>query len=232
MGRTITLAAEAGRRTTISWYEPGETHRAHRHGEAQVSCLLAGDYAEDSPSGSRVASGAVVSIKPAGFEHENRFGEDGALILSTALPDAPLVDRYRVGRAAAARRLLAAGPGGLSRLCGALRDVAPGDRPTPWLQEARLRLASGETSARVARDLGLHPVRFAALFRAACHEPPSAWRQARRLSRAVAGAVVGRQRLADVAAEAGFADQAHMTRAMTAATGFSPGVLRRLFAAA
>ncbi len=230
MGRTITLAADVGRRTTISWYEPGETHRAHRHGEAQVSCLLAGDYAEDSPAGPREAFGAVVSVKPAGFEHENRFGGDGALILSTALPDGPFVEAYRIGRAGAARGLLAAGPAGLARLCAGLLDAGTDARPAPWVPEARLRLAAGEASARVARDLGLHPVRFAALFRAACQEPPSAWRQGRRLSRAVAGVVAGRRRLADLAAEAGFADQAHMTRVMTAATGFSPGALRRLFA--
>ncbi|MDP2259972.1 MAG: AraC family transcriptional regulator [Caulobacter sp.] len=232
MGRTITLAAQGDRRTTISWYEPGETHRAHRHGEAQISCLLAGDYAEDSLSGPREAFGGAVSVKPAGFEHENRFGVDGALILSVALPDAPFAERYRIGRATAGRDLLAAGPAGLAMLCGGLRESEPDARPAVWLNGARQRLASGAASAEVARGLGLHPVRFAALFRAAFREPPSAWRQARRLSRAVTGVVAGQARLADLAVEAGFSDQAHMTRAVKAATGFSPGVLRRLFVAA
>ncbi|MFA7263635.1 MAG: AraC family transcriptional regulator [Caulobacter sp.] len=232
MGRTITLATQGGRRMTISWYEPGETHRAHRHGEAQVSCLLAGDYAEDSPSGPREAFGAMVSVKPAGFEHENRFGADGALILSAAPPEAPFVSRYRIGRAPAGRALLAAGPAGLAALCVSLTDSETDARPAAWLDLARARLASGAASTEVARGLGLHPVRFAALFRAACNEPPSAWRQARRLSRAVAGVVAGHGRLADLAAEAGFSDQAHLTRAMKAATGFSPGALRRLFATA
>lgn len=231
MGRTITLAAQAGRRTTISWYEPGETHRAHRHDQAQVSCLLAGDYAEDSLSGPREAFGGAVSIKPAGFEHENRFGADGALILSTVLADAPFAGRYRIGRAPAARAALAA-DGPLATLCDGVQDGGATGPPAAWLEGARLRLASGAASAEVARALSLHPVRFAALFRAAFREPPSAWRQARRLSRAVSGIVAGGAALADLAAEAGFSDQAHMTRAIKAATGFTPGALRRLFSVA
>jgi AraC-like DNA-binding protein len=43
-------------------------------------------------------------------------------------------------------------------------------------------------------------------------------------------ALAGRRPLADIAAETGFADQPHMTRAITALTGVSPRAWRRALA--
>lgn len=212
MGRTVTLRADGGRRLALSWYAPGEHHPAHRHAEAQLSRLLAGDYAEDSDHGPRRVSGAAFSAKPGGFAHENRFGEDGALMLSVCLAEAPFVTRYG----------LVGGDGEDLALLPAA--------PPAWLAQASREVAAGGRTRRIANDLGLHPVRFAQLFRRHYREAPSAWRQSRRLARAAGRIVVGREPLADLAAEAGFADQAHMSRAMKAATGFSPAALRRLFA--
>ncbi|MDQ3124498.1 MAG: helix-turn-helix domain-containing protein, partial [Pseudomonadota bacterium] len=82
----------------------------------------------------------------------------------------------------------------------------------------------------LARTLGLHPVRFARLFREAFAQSPTAARQNRRAAQAVDRLIRTRTPLAEIAAAEGFADQAHLSRAINQTTGWSPGRLRRLFA--
>jgi AraC family transcriptional regulator len=104
-------------------------------------------------------------------------------------------------------------------------DAAP-----RWLQRAEEFLHAhfrGPVSLRdVAREAGVHPVYFARVFRRRHGCPDSAYLRALRL--AEAGRLVLRPgwSLATAAAEAGFADQAHMTRCFARQFGFSPGALR------
>lgn len=78
-----TVVSETGRhRLVLTHYAPEEECRAHRHMESQISLLLVGAYEETSSEGRRTVAGASLSCKPEGFEHENRFGEHGALMLS------------------------------------------------------------------------------------------------------------------------------------------------------
>lgn len=85
MSVSVTLEASPTRRLALSHYAPGEECRPHRHAWAQVSLLLAGGYVEDSDQGRARADGPGLSAKPGRFEHENRFGAAGALILSLNL---------------------------------------------------------------------------------------------------------------------------------------------------
>jgi AraC-like DNA-binding protein len=57
--------------------------------------------------------------------------------------------------------------------------------------------------------------------------PPRVFVAEQRLRLALALLPCGERTLADVALEAGYADQAHFTRAVRAATGRTPGALRR-----
>ena len=234
------LEASMTRRLVLSHYAPGEECRPHRHDRAQISLLLAGGYVEESEEGCARADGPCLSCKPTRFEHQNRFGEAGALILSLNLDATSSSDRYFVAR----------GPEGLSgrafrRMAAdgtAIKDLA-GTRPiglppaavspSPWLTEARDRLLGdpGLTVGALARALGMHPVCFARLFRQAFSQSPTAARQNRRAARAIHGLVRTGTPLAEIAASEGFADQAHMSRVIGKATGWSPGRLRRLFAA-
>ncbi|GAA0869415.1 AraC family transcriptional regulator [Brevundimonas basaltis] len=239
MSVSVTLEASTGRRLVLTHYAPGEECRPHRHDWAQVSLLLAGGYVEDSDEGRARADGPGLSAKPARFEHQNRFGDGGALILSLNLESiAP--ERYAVARPAAAGRdtlrRMSAGETGMAVLAGHLPGepssslVAPG----PWLQQAHDRLLAepGMSVAALARSCGLHPVRFARLFREAFAQSPTAARQNRRAAHAVDRLVRSGAPLAEIAAAEGFADQAHLSRAIARATGWNPGRLRRLFIAA
>ena len=239
MSVSVTLEASASHRLVLSHYAPDEECRPHRHDRAQISLLLAGGYVEDSEEGRARADGPRISRKPSGFEHQNRFGDAGALILSLNLDASPAPDRYCV----------APGPEGLSgrALRGMADDgtalatlaervpagpAAPSAPPRLWLAGARERLLdeSGLTIGALARTLGMHPVRFARLFREAFAQSPTAARQNRRAARAIDRLVRGRTPLAGIAAEEGFADQPHFSRVISGVTGWSPGRLRRLFA--
>lgn len=86
-------------------------------------------------------------------------------------------------------------------------------------------LASPLALESVAAAVGLSPYHFARLFKAATGLPPHAWRVQRRLE-AVRRALrtgVGPGGLAGLAAEVGFADQAHLTRVFKRAYGVTPG---------
>jgi AraC-like DNA-binding protein len=90
-------------------------------------------------------------------------------------------------------------------------------------------LTESVTIAAAAEELGGSPTGLARSFARAFGIPPHAWLLGRRLELA-RERIVGGAALADVAAELGFADQAHLTRAVRAETGHTPGRLRTLLA--
>ena len=236
---TAALDAGPGLQVVLAHYAPGESCRPHRHGGAQVSLVLAGGYREDSDAGEVRVDGAALSAKPAGFEHENLFGDAGALILAVNLPPAPPFATYRVARG------IAGGPAalaGASRIgAAAVADLAlrlrdADDRAVTRdesLDDVRDRLAADDRSRSkvLSRTLGLHPVQFARRFREAFGEAPRTVRLWGRTSRAIDRIVRTATPLAELACAEGFADQAHMTRAVKQTTGFTPARLRRLLAA-
>lgn len=201
----------------------------HRHGHAYAALVLAGGYAEAGDNGRRLAQAGDVILHDVFEAHANRFDHRGAVVLNlplAVLPDTPcafmrIADPDAVARLAerdtrAARACLfdqlapaPAQPGDWrDTLARALRespDLVLGD----WATETGLDPATVSRGFRDAFDVS--PVRYRAEARAR-----AAWR---RLSEGGP--------LADLAAETGFADQAHMTRAIVALTGLAPGAWRR-----
>jgi AraC-like DNA-binding protein len=239
MSVSVTLQASSCHRLILSHYAPGEECRAHRHERAQVSLLLAGGYVEDSEKGRARADGPGLSRKPGGFEHQNRFGDAGALILSLNVDATPASGPYFVARGpeglgGRALRRMADDGTAIAALAGSLPGgiTPPSPPPSPWLTEAhdRLLAESGLTIGALAGTFGLHPVRFARVFREAFAQSPTAARQNRRAARAIDRLIRSGTPLAGIAADEGFSDQAHLSRVISHVTGWSPGRLRRLFA--
>lgn len=125
-------------------------------------------------------------------------------------------------------------------LAGLLLEAAarPTPRPGRGSFERRARLVDDARQA-VAADIGLRLDELAGLmgvsayhlsrtFRRLTGQTLSRYRLRLRLHRAMERLAAGDRDLAGVAAESGFADQAHLTRALREETGFTPGAVRRV----
>lgn len=123
----------------------------------------------------------------------------------------------------------------LEEVLAALLQHAPstaGVAPRPsgvdaaTLARARDRLADEATAlpslAELAQGAGVGRYQFLRAYAAAFGLPPHAWAQQQRLVRAEARLVQGLT-LAEAAADSGFADQSHMTRAFRRFRGYTPG---------
>lgn len=105
-----------------------------------------------------------------------------------------------------------------------VRGVPPG-----WLTRVRDALEEECVPTRIlAEREGVHPVTLARLFRLHFGTSPSAYRRHARARRAAALLADTRQPLAEVALEAGYSDQAHLTRDLRTVLGITPRVARRL----
>lgn len=109
------------------------------------------------------------------------------------------------------------------------------DAASPWLRRARDALRDDPAFAlqpgglaRLARQIGVHPVHLARSFRATLGTTPGDYARARRLQAAAARLLRGGEALAEVAQAAGYFDQAHFTRAFRAAFGLPPARWRAL----
>jgi AraC family chemosensory pili system transcriptional regulator ChpD len=101
--------------------------------------------------------------------------------------------------------------------------------PEVALAEERLRAewAVPPTLDALAGSLGVSPVHLVRAFNRQHGLPPYAWLNVLRLKEARRRLMAG-EAVAAVAADLGFADQAHLTRRFKAAFGITPGAYRRL----
>jgi AraC family transcriptional regulator len=99
------------------------------------------------------------------------------------------------------------------------------------VRRARERLrdapADGVSIAAIAAEAGVHPVHLARMFRACYGTSPGSYARRVRLDRAAERLAATDVPLAEVATDAGFADQSHFTRAFRRHTGLPPGRYRR-----
>ncbi|MEU8237442.1 helix-turn-helix domain-containing protein [Actinoplanes missouriensis] len=114
----------------------------------------------------------------------------------------------------------------IAELVGALLPV-PG-LPHPLVEEVRELLHADPALdlAALAAAVGWSPWHLSRSFRLATGDTLRAYRRRLRV-RAALDAIDDGGELAAVAVRTGFADQAHMTRAIAAETGMPPGALRR-----
>lgn len=200
----------------------------HRHAQAYAALIVAGGYEESGSFGRyRVHAGEVLLHRS--FDaHLDRFGSTGAGILNFPLHRQPV---FGLGRVADPDRLVQLARkdfvAATEALLKQLSPVTPTITDWPDLlafdlfKDPTLQLRAWaerqglarETLARgFGRVFGVTPAAFRAEARAR-----SAWL-------GISGAAAP---LAQVAEETGFADQAHMTRAIGQLTGCPPGYWRR-----
>lgn len=201
----------------------------HRHTEAYVAVVLAGSYVEAGDGGRvRAGPGTVIAHEPLSA-HRDDFGAAGAVVLNLPAIDGvagtgTVADIDAVARAAE-RDLRAAGQALAEQFRPAvlssgdwpdrLADALAGNPDLPisqWADAAGLDPAS--VSRGFARAYGVTPKRF---------------RLEARVRRAIRCLSSWHGSLAAFAADHGFADQAHLARAVRAMTGMTPQRLRAKF---
>jgi len=238
-------------------YRPGTQYRPHAHPELHFSLVLSGQVRE-VVGGQEASGGPLsVVAKDAGVVHANTFG-GGTRLARLTLQSGTLAslvdDRARaeswhwshrpdvaahflrlVRRARSPASLFPAHDPDVVDLLAAFtaRPANPArGRPPAWLttvmDELRERWRPGTTVADVARRAGVHPVYLARCVRRWYGTSVARELRDHRLRRAIARIADSGQTVSTIAHETGFSDEAHCCRAVTQATGLSPGRYRAL----
>ena len=243
------LCDTAERRIALTWYPPGHAMAAHAHDVDQRSVLLAGALEERAGSQTSTLQAGTAGFKAAGVRHANLYGRDGALILAIDGPapgDVRDQGEWRWRQAwglNAIRRVLGATLSGgvclteaandLVALAGPTDGSADAPRAPRWLGRVREAIDDDPAAARVealAAEAGVHRVHLSRRFADVFSVPFSLYRRRAMTARGVRTLLHEQDGVAAAAAEAGFADQAHFTRALKAETGLTPARLAAAFA--
>jgi len=200
----------------------------HRHDQAYVAVVLCGSYEECGSRGRLRASPGDVLLHNAFDAHLNRFRHTGAQILN--LVGAGPARGFGLGRVtdpdaiarAAERDPIEAGV----RLHEQLRETACTPEDWPDILAHDLLSNPGCCLKSWAEKHGLAAETVSRGFRKVFGLTPASFRAEARAQRAFALIVESEASLVSIAAAAGFADQAHMSRATRALTGLPPATWR------
>ncbi|MBS0334463.1 MAG: helix-turn-helix domain-containing protein [Proteobacteria bacterium] len=212
-------------------HAPRETLPRHLHDHAFAAVVLSGAYVEAGDTGRHWMTAGDVLLHQAWESHLDRFGAGGAEVLVLEIADADARARPPAGRVAdpdALARL--AEPDRAAAARAMLAQLLPkpanaGDWPDQLacaLHEDPALCLGAWASAR-----GLHLGSISRGFRQVFGMTPAGYRLVQRTRRAIAAVRATAEPLSLIAHDCGFADQAHMTRAIRTLARASPAVLRR-----
>jgi AraC family transcriptional regulator len=242
---------------TLSDYAPAFTVPSHAHTRPYFCYVSAGGFREVGVGGSYVASRGALVFHPAGETHSDEFGASGGRCFNIEISDdlglarEPGVVRGRAVRYAAelfremrawdaASAVVAEG---LARALVArvgfdvevARERRPARRASIDLSRAVERLRADPCNppslATLASDAGLDALAFARSFRKQYGCGVGAFVRAERVEMAKRALAESARTVSAIAAELGFADQAHLTRVFRDATGWTPAAFRRAMVA-
>lgn len=188
--------------------------------------MLDGTYSEAGDRGRRALEPGDFAVHRSLDGHCNALRSAGAIVLN--LPAVPLAPGFYRAEAADAAILLArTGEPAAAAACladGCMR--LPEEEDWPDRLAAALRKDVDLPLRRWAAEHGLRPTRLAEGFSSLFGATPKRFRAELRAAKAVRLIRSSPTPLAQLAAELGFTDQAHMTRAVLAVAGRTPGRLR------
>lgn len=241
-----------------TWYPPGLEQPPHVHGVMGVTLVVRGMIRELACRREELATSLSVVVKPAGVEHADEVGPEGAHTLQICfdpsavrswLGDDHGLDRWswlhgrQISREMLAllRQVRRTRHGGgpaeiedsvLDVLAAAREEPAVRGQPPTWLRRVREalddRLDESVSVASLARHAGTHPISVSRAFRRHFACTITEYRRRERLRRAARLIEGSRQQLSAVAHAVGYADHAHLCRAFRVGTGLSPSQFRAL----
>jgi len=202
----------------------------HRHADSYLALVLSGGYEEAGDGGRhRVRAGQVV-MHGAFEAHLNRYDAEGSEVLDLALPSwmEPSTVLMQAPDPDTAVRLAERDPQeALAFLLATMKPLS--HRLLDWPDELAHAMAH-DPHLRLqdwARERQLADATISRGFRQVFGIAPSAYRIQLKSRLAWRQAAGGCETLSSIAARAGFCDQAHMTHAVRAITGRTPGAWRR-----
>lgn len=231
----------------VAMVASGSRFRGHAHDSVHVAVVLSGGFVEREGSTWRDVEPGLLRVSAAA-SHDLTFGPEGARCLvieadstleavnltTLARPQFlrldPWLDQlsHRL-----AQPQSALGQVGLRAELFAQLERRLGGRPAPpppWLAQIREQLHDSHGNVSVcelAAGAGVHRVHLARAFRDHFGVPITVYARRIQLDMAQHLLRTSALPLSQVAATTGFADQSHLTRAMRAVLGRTPGSLRR-----
>lgn len=209
--------------------DAGAMYARHHHAKPYAALVLRGGYEEAGSYGRWYAVAGDVLVHEAFEAHRDRFGRRTSAILNFPLAMADDVgvhfgrclDVDEIVRSAhcdpreAARQLIAS-----------LELASPRCMDWPDMLAAALARKPALSLSRWAAQQGLRTETVSRGFHRAYGVTPARFRREARARLALRMLRQSHAALCEVAIEAGFADQAHMTRDVVSLTGLSPGEWR------
>ena len=198
----------------------------HHHREPYATLVLAGAYEEAGDAGRIAAREGEVLFHGPFSAHRDRISARRTMVLDLPLPfdgrDWPA--RAHIADPDQIVRLAERDP--VEAMDALLEGFAPAieaeDGDLPDRLSAALRTSASSRIGEWAEAHGQSREHVSRSFEKLYGVSPAAYRADCRAKRAWRMIVAGDDSLAGVAAETGYADQAHMTRAVTRLTGMSP----------
>lgn len=205
----------------------------HHHREPYATIILSGGYEESGDAGRLTARAGEVLLHGPFSAHRDRVSTARTAVIDLPLPldgrewpaRASLADPDAIVRAAE-RDPVAAVAAMMAGLAPA--QSADGDE-LPDQLSAALRISASPRIGEWAAARGRSREHVSRSFEKLYGVSPAAYRADCQAKRAWRMIVASDESLAGIAIEAGYADQAHMTRAVTGLTGMSPGRWRIAF---
>jgi len=213
----------------VSLNEPGRAFARHHHLRGYAALIVSGSCDEAGDRG-RFRAGIGDVLVHLSFEaHQDRIGPAGAKIINFGLDEALPYAFGSVADVDAIVRLQERDPMAAAELFR--KQVTPRPRRNYDWPDLLAHQLSCKEPARLdqwAERHGLNPSSLSRGFRLAYGVTPKRYRFEQMVSRAARSTRETGERLSMIAAASGFADQAHMTRAMAQLFGITPRRLRAL----
>ena len=221
----------------------GARQPLHRHEDARAIIILQGAIIEDAFGDAARYAPADVFVRPAYFPHANEAGISGAAYVQVRLPFAvarrlscdhgwrPLRGTWEGWRGCSTSDL-SDSDAVLAALEGTKLSLLDGERAPTLSADAAFEAVARSAAplGEIAAHWGLRPYEFTRRFTARHGMAPRAFRLRAYLHRAMDMIARDAANLAAIAAECGFSDQSHLTKAMRREIGLTPGEFRRLVA--
>lgn len=226
--RSPIIRAMDAHRSFVTRHERDDALLTHRHRTAYAALVLDGMHVETSADGPFECTPGTLLLHPNFHAHGNRFGHRGARVINVPLPIDGLgtFRALRVAHLGEAREVF---EHRLDLLATLLVDAF--EHPAATLQDwqsafIRELESTDAPIERICRQLGVSAAHASRAMLRSHGMSPQALRRELRCRRALT-LMQGPASLADIAAQAGFADQSHLSRTVRSCTGLPPSALRR-----